>query len=81
MSVYFVYRSHYEGPSAKHVRVFDSDSVLGWFQAVWERARQAPDAHRWVKAELGTSVYGGVHHLIRILIRSYFGVSGCVGFV
>jgi hypothetical protein len=29
MAVYFVYRSHYEGPSGKHVRVFDGESVLG----------------------------------------------------
>jgi hypothetical protein len=58
MSVYFVYRSHYEGPSGKHVRRLDGDSVLGWFQAVWERAKQADDAWEWVKSEIGTSVYG-----------------------
>ena len=48
MSVYFVYRSHYEGPSGKHVRRLDGDSVLGWFQAVWERAKQAEDVSEWV---------------------------------
>src|SRR5579875_448398 len=58
MSVYVVYRSHYEGPSGKHVRRLDGDSVLGWFQAVWERAKQADDASQWVKSEIGTSVYG-----------------------
>ena len=58
MSVYFVYRSHYEGPSGKHVRRLDGDSVLGWFQAIWERAKQADDASEWVKSEIGTSVYG-----------------------
>ena len=58
MSVYFVYRSHYEGPSGKHVRRLSADSVLGWFQAVWERAKQANDASEWVSSELGCSVYG-----------------------
>lgn len=58
MSVYFVYRSHYEGPSGKHVRRLDGDTVLGWFQGVWERAKQADDASDWVKSEIGTSVYG-----------------------
>jgi hypothetical protein len=58
MGVHFVYRSHYEGPSGKHVRVLDADSVLGWFQGVWERAKGAEDVAAWVEAELGTSVYG-----------------------
>jgi hypothetical protein len=58
MSVYFVYRSHYEGPSGKHVRRLDGDSVLGWFQAVWERAKQADDTSEWVTSEIGTGVYG-----------------------
>ena len=58
MSVYFVYRSHYEGPSGKHVRRLDAESVLGWFRAVWERAQQADDASEWVRTELGCAVYG-----------------------
>jgi hypothetical protein len=58
MSVYFVYRSHYEGPSGKHVRVLDADSVLGWFQSIWERAKVAEDISRWLKSELGCDVYG-----------------------
>ncbi len=58
MSVYFVYRSDYEGPSGKHVRRLDADSVLGWYQAVWERAKQAEDISEWVKAEVGADVYG-----------------------
>ncbi|MEJ7636806.1 MAG: hypothetical protein WKF75_02155 [Singulisphaera sp.] len=53
MSVYFVYRSHYEGPSGKHVRRLDAGSVLGWFQAARERAKGADDASEWVKAEIG----------------------------
>lgn len=58
MSVYIVYRSHYEGPSGKHVRKLDGDSVLGWFQSVWGRAKQADDLWEWVEAELGCHVYG-----------------------
>jgi hypothetical protein len=58
MSVYFVYRNHYEGPSGKHVRRFEADSVLGWFQGIWERAKQADDASEWVKTEIGADVYG-----------------------
>ena len=58
MSVYFVYRSHYEGPSGKHLRVFDGDSVLGWFQSAWERSKAADDVSGWLKAELGCEVYG-----------------------
>jgi hypothetical protein len=58
MSVHFVYRSHYEGPSGKHVRRLDADSVLGWFQSAWERAKVAEDISEWLADELGTSVYG-----------------------
>lgn len=58
MSVYFVYRSHYEGPSGKHVQRLPGDSVLGWFQDVWDRAKQAPDVSQWAWAELGCDVYG-----------------------
>lgn len=58
LSVYFVYRCHYEGPSCKHVRRFEDDSVLAWFQRVWEPAKDAPDAGEWLKAELGCDVYG-----------------------
>ncbi len=58
MSVYFVYRSPCEGPSGKHLRKFDDDTVLGWFQQVWEPAKQAEDASEWMKSEIGTSVYG-----------------------
>src|SRR4051812_8842644 len=58
MCVYFVYRSHYEGASGKHVLRLEVDSVLGWFQGAWERAKQADDASEWVSAEVGCSVYG-----------------------
>jgi hypothetical protein len=58
MSVYFIYRSHYEGPSGKHVRVLDGDSVLGWFQSIWDKAKAAEVTSEWLAAELGCEVYG-----------------------
>ncbi len=58
MSVYFVYRSHYEGPSGKHVQKLPGDSVLDWFKSVWNDAKNAPDAAAWVKSTLGGDVYG-----------------------
>ncbi len=58
MSVYFIYRSEYAGPSGKHVRRLEADSVLGWFQGAWERAKQADDVSEWVKTEIGADVYG-----------------------
>ena len=41
LSVYFIYRSHYEGPAGKYVRRVDADTVLAWFQATWEPAQAA----------------------------------------
>ncbi len=58
MSVYFVYRSHYEGPSGKHVRKLPGDSVLEWFKTVWNEAKKVPDAEAWVQSTLGSDVYG-----------------------
>jgi uncharacterized protein (TIGR02996 family) len=57
MSVYFVYRSHYEGPSGKHVKRFGDPSVLDWFRNHWQGA--AGDAsYGRVRALLGCHVYG-----------------------
>jgi uncharacterized protein (TIGR02996 family) len=36
VSVHFVYRSPYEGPSGKRVVHFDDTTVLDWFRAHWE---------------------------------------------
>jgi hypothetical protein len=63
MSVYFVYRSPYAGPSGKHIRCFPDASVLDWFRRVWVATTALNetselDAHGWLKAELGTSAYG-----------------------
>jgi uncharacterized protein (TIGR02996 family) len=59
MAVYFVYRSHYEGPSGKHVRRFDDCTVLDWFRNHWDDLRaDAKGAAGRVEALLGCRVYG-----------------------
>ncbi|HSI87100.1 MAG: hypothetical protein ACAI35_19785 [Candidatus Methylacidiphilales bacterium] len=59
MSIYFVYRSPYEGPSGKLVRTFaDDKTVLGWFQRRWQRLAQCKDIRLAVDAELDCHVYG-----------------------
>jgi hypothetical protein len=57
MSAYFVYRSHYEGPSAKHVKRFEDPSVLDWFRSHWQGAADMA-AHRRAEELLGCHVYG-----------------------
>ncbi|GAA2702006.1 hypothetical protein [Actinoplanes palleronii] len=52
--MYFVYRSHYEGPLGKLVRRLPDATVLGWFRRGWDCA--GPRA--WVVGELGVHVYG-----------------------
>lgn len=36
MAVYFVYRSHYDNPSAFYLKRFDADTVLDWFHSIWK---------------------------------------------
>lgn len=55
MSVYFVYRSHYDNPGCKHVRKFDADSVLKWFRQIWKPVADGASEHS-VKL-LGRRVY------------------------
>jgi uncharacterized protein (TIGR02996 family) len=57
MSVYFVYRSHYEGPACKHLKRFEDESVLDWFRKRWVGLADE-EAHEWAARELGTQVYG-----------------------
>ncbi|HEX6686686.1 MAG TPA: hypothetical protein VF062_28190 [Candidatus Limnocylindrales bacterium] len=54
MPVYFVYRSHYEGPLGKLVRRLPDKTVLDWFNRGWT----APDPDAFIKAELGADPYG-----------------------
>ena len=50
----FVYRSHYDGPMSKRVRVRPDSSVLAWFQRGWYER----DHDQWLESELGEDVYG-----------------------
>ncbi|MCI0456268.1 MAG: TIGR02996 domain-containing protein [Gemmataceae bacterium] len=56
MSVYFVYRSHYEGPSGKHVRRFDADTILDWFRSHWKPLADEA-AREYARKLLGCEVY------------------------
>ncbi len=56
MSVYFVYRSHYQGPSGKHVHRFDADTILDWFRAHWKPLDEEA-ADEYARKLLGCRVY------------------------
>ena len=62
MSVYFVYRSHYDNPGAFHVKVFPQDTVLEWFQSIWigisatDRPNTSP-AREHARQLVGSDVY------------------------
>jgi hypothetical protein len=53
-AVYFVYRSHYEGPLSKRVHTVPDETVLAWFQRGW----RCDDPDAWVESELDGEVYG-----------------------
>jgi uncharacterized protein (TIGR02996 family) len=60
MTVYFVYRCHYMGPTEKYLKRFDhEDSVLDWIANRWERLRGSDDVAvaRRVEREIGRKVY------------------------
>jgi hypothetical protein len=57
MSVLFVYRSHYEGPTGKYVRRFEDASILDWFRARWRGASEEA-AEQAAHTALGADVYG-----------------------
>ena len=50
--IWFVYRTHYEGPLSKRVRKLAAPSVLAWFQKAIEKRGKGVDE------ELGGRVYG-----------------------
>jgi uncharacterized protein (TIGR02996 family) len=58
MSVYFVYRSHYDGPALKRVVRFEDASVLAWFQNRWQEFPNDNAADKWVTQEMRGPVYG-----------------------
>ncbi len=56
--IWFVYRSHAEGPLSKRVRRLPATSVLTWFQAQIEEARISAAPANVADAALGGPVYG-----------------------
>lgn len=56
--IYFVYRTHYEGPLSKRVVRLPGESVLAWFQGVWHDAKRAEKAWDWSGDVCGGDVYG-----------------------
>ncbi|GAA3220682.1 hypothetical protein ACFO1B_17150 [Dactylosporangium siamense] len=52
--MYFVYRTHYEGPFSLRIRRLPDRGVLDWFRRGWDN--DAP--WDWIEAELGGPVYG-----------------------
>jgi uncharacterized protein (TIGR02996 family) len=59
MTVYFVYRSHYDNPTGNFLKKFpEDDTVLGWFQRRWQGVPEYGDAREHAAAILGRDVYG-----------------------
>ena len=56
--IWFVYRSHYEGPLSRLVRRLDAPSILAWFARTMIAAKTAEDPSRVYEDELGGYVYG-----------------------
>jgi hypothetical protein len=56
--IWFVYRSHHEGPLGKRVRRVAAPSILAWFQAKIDEARTSLTPHRVADADLGGPVPG-----------------------
>ncbi|HLK58436.1 MAG TPA: hypothetical protein VKU00_17845 [Chthonomonadaceae bacterium] len=56
--LYFVYRTHYEGPLSKRIKRLPDGTVLSWFQRGWRVAAEGGDPRAWVEEELGGNVYG-----------------------
>jgi hypothetical protein len=57
-AIWFVYRSHREGPLGKRVRRIAAPSVLTWFQGMIEEARISNTPASVADADLGGPVHG-----------------------
>src|SRR5438874_1976160 len=57
MSVYFVYRCHYAGPTEKHLKRFEAASVLDWFRHHWRAIPDRDAAAAYARELLGFEVY------------------------
>lgn len=56
--IWFVYRSHYDGPLSKRVCRIDAPSILAWFQEKLADARGSATPRDVANADLGGYVYG-----------------------
>ena len=56
--IWFVYRSHYEGPLSRRIRRLEDPSILAWFTRMMNKARTADKPDELYHEELGGSVYG-----------------------
>ncbi len=56
MPVYFIHRSFYGNPGAKYLRVFEADTVLEWFQSIWQGKTRAEE-RTYSEQLLGADVY------------------------
>jgi hypothetical protein len=56
--IWFVYRSHYEGPLSRRVCRIDAPSILAWFQEKIADARSSATPREVARADLGGHVYG-----------------------
>lgn len=56
--IWFVYRSHYEGPLSKRIRRIEAPSVVDWFREKLTEARRAETPRDIANADLGGYVYG-----------------------
>lgn len=56
--VWFVYRSHYEGPLSRRIRRLDAPSVLGWFVQRMQDAAASDKPGEVYLEDLGGHVYG-----------------------
>jgi uncharacterized protein (TIGR02996 family) len=66
VSVTFVYRCHYQGPSEKHLRRFEDATVLDWFRNHWQGIADYDAAHEHAEQLLGCHVYMFSRLFVRI---------------
>ncbi len=71
--LYFVYRTHYEGPLSKRIRRLPDRSVLAWFQRGWQATAKGEDYEAWIEAELGGGVYGLDSIFDEVRVRRHLG--------
>lgn len=56
--IWFVYRSHYEGPLSRRIQRLDGPSVLAWVARMMNEARTADEPEALYQDALGGYVYG-----------------------